>query len=373
MKKIKVLHVLVRIGSGGVEQRRLLLANNLDKSKYQQILICTDQFGDLPAELDKDGCEVINIGLMKSIFDFSKYLKVIKIIRQYKPDIIHGAVFEGVALATIAGTLARVPMIVAEETSDPANRRWRGHLLTKFFFALADKAVGVSPFVSNYLKTKLNINADKVVTIMNGVANRDVTVSNREKVREQLDITEDTFLIGFVGRLEDDMKQVSLLIRVLEKLVNDERDVHLLIVGDGVDKSFLDNLSSELNLSAHITFVGYQSATEKFYAAMDLFCLASKREAFGLVLAEAMFAKVPVVASNVGGIPYVVEDGVSGLLAESGDVADFHNKILRVMEDRMLRNKLIDNGYSRALQLFSEESYCNAVDTLYTELVDRAN
>ncbi|MFA0087031.1 glycosyltransferase [Vibrio sp. 10N.261.51.F12] len=369
MRKIKVLHCLVRIGSGGVEQRRLLLAKYLDENKYEQVFLCTDEIGELAGEFRENGNKVICIGLMKNIFDIGKYIEVIRVIKNFKPDIVHGAVFEGNALATVAGTLTRAKIIIAEETSDPENRRWRGHLLVRFFFSLADKAVGVSPFVSDYLKSKLKIDPKKIVTIINGVANGRIMPTNREQTRERLCISDDTFVIGFVGRLEDDVKQVSLLIKVVEKLVREGKKVHLLIVGDGEDRALLEALSNDLILLKCITFVGYQPTTDQFYAAMDLFCLPSRRESFGLVLAEAMFANLPIVASNVGGIPFVVEDGVSGLLAKSGDEVDFYNKILTVIKSPVLRDNLRESGYLRASKLFSEESYCNAVDAFYTDLL----
>src|SRR5690606_37723445 len=121
------------IGSGGVERRRLSLAKKLDKGVFAQKFICTQALGNIPAEIQAEGFEVIPIGKLKSPFQWSQHRKVQKIIEDYKPDIVHGAVFEGVAMTAFNGWFKNVPVVIIEETSDPLNRAWRGNLLMKVF------------------------------------------------------------------------------------------------------------------------------------------------------------------------------------------------------------------------------------------------
>lgn len=370
MGKIRVLHCLQDIGSGGVEQRRLALAKHLDPDKYQQAIICTQAYGGIPEQLEDVGCKVHPVGLLKHPFDFMVHLNVLKVIKEFKPHIIHGAVFEGVTMAAICGSLSRVPIIIGEETSDPKNRSWKGNLLLKGLSMLTHKMVGVSSATCDYLINKININDGKVVLINNGV---EVTSeSSREvinEIYEELKIQPDNFVIGFVGRLFDDCKRVSDLISAFSIIVEKYPKSRLLIVGDGPDKKTLNSLALSLNISDKVIFVGYQSDTRKFYDIMNVFVLPSATESFGLVLVEAMFAKLPVVASRVGGIPYIVSEGETGFLFEPKNVKELSERLLYIINNPLESFNMGVEGYKVAIDKFSAERYCNDVNRLYQKLL----
>jgi hypothetical protein len=167
--KIRVLHVVETIKSGGVENRRYTLARMLDKQLFQQKIACTQTIGPLAENIANEGVEVIPIGKFTTPLQTKGYKKLLAIIKSYKPHIIHGAVFEGVTLAAIAGTIAKVPVIIIEETSDPLNRTWKGNLLLRFFASLANAVVGVSPSVGQYLLNVAKVPARKVKVINNGI------------------------------------------------------------------------------------------------------------------------------------------------------------------------------------------------------------
>src|SRR5690606_35499527 len=119
------------VSFGGVERRRLSRAKDLGKERFEQQVVCTAAKGPILEGLNKEGVEVIPIGKYTSIFDIEKYKKVQQIIDDYQPDIIHGAVFEGVTMAAINGSLKKVPIIILEETSFPIYRSWKANLLMK--------------------------------------------------------------------------------------------------------------------------------------------------------------------------------------------------------------------------------------------------
>ena len=373
-QKIKVLHSLFRVGSGGVEQTRLSLARNLDASRYEQRVVCLDAFGSLPAALRSAGCAVDKVGNGNSIFGITGYRHALGIIHEWRPDIIHGAVYEGVAIAAVAGRLGRVPVIIGEETSDPVSRSAAGHALYRMFAAMTDRMVAVSPAVSEYLTRTIRIPASKVSMIMNGVeepAPRDPLVV--QAIRNKYGIGDQTFVVGTVGRLEDSCKRVSDLIRAMPMLREAGRDARLLVVGEGEDSEMLRGLAESLGVADSVHFCGYQATAADYYAVMDVFALASAHEAFGLVLVEAMYAEVPVVATRVGGIPSVVDDGVTGLLVEALSPTLLATAILTLHADDGLRQSMGRKGRQRALAEFGADRYVRQVDTLYTELLARNN
>ena len=370
--KIKILHIQETIGSGGVERRRLSLAKLLDKNTFDQKFICTFAIGNIPDEIRAEGFEVIPIGQLKSPFDWKQHRKVQKIIEDYQPDIIHGAVFEGVTMAAINGWLKKVSIIIIEETSDPQNRSWKGNLLMKLFSKLADKVVGVSEGVTEgYLKEKLQIPTKKVVLVNNGVANpRKVSQEEIVNIKKHWGLSENDFVIGSTGRMnQDSHKRFSDLINAFEIFARGKQNVKLLLVGDGKEKLSYEKLVSTLNISNKVIFCGYQSDVTLFYQMMDVFSLVSAREAFGLVLAEAMLNKLPVVATRVGGMKFIVEDQQTGFLVEPFQIEAIAEKLEYFYQYPDQRVQMGENGYEKALNNYTEEVYVNNIENLYVKLI----
>lgn len=368
---IRVLNILDTINSGGVERRRLSLAKYLDKSKFELKIICTNAVGDFPKEFEKYGVEIFEIGNLKSIFDYKQHLKVIKIINQFKPHIIHGAVFEGVTMAAVSGFYKQVPIIILEETSDPQNRSWRGNLLMKLLCLTANKVIGVSPAATNYLEQKINLPKDKVVLINNGVIIPTiVSEENIAKTKQKHQLLDDEIVIGSVGRMNSDAhKRFSDLIKAFSLLAHKNNKVKLVLVGDGLEKSNYENLVLQLGIQNQVVFAGYQNEIDKYYSVFDVFCLVSAFEAFGLVLAEAMLHKLPVVATKVGGMQYIVDENETGFLVNKFDVESIFEKLNILSNNNELRKEFGENGYKKALKNYTEERYVKNVEDLYVELI----
>ena len=260
MEKVRILHCVETIGSGGVEQRRLSLARGLDSSRYEQKIICTKAVGGLSSLFEDIGCQIFQIGELTKVFDIVRYKRALDVVNQFKPHIIHGAVFEGVNIASVVGSIGRVPVVIGEETSDPQNRSWRGNLLYRFFSYFIHHFVAVSPAVEAYLIKKILIPKGKVSMIANGVAQKpkpDEQYVN--KLRHELGLTDADFVIGTVGRLLDHHKRVSDLLACLSHVGKSVPNAKLLIVGAGPDERKLRELVNEMQLNDKVIFVGYQS------------------------------------------------------------------------------------------------------------------
>lgn len=167
-KKIRILHTHQIIRSGGVEQRKHLLCKSLPKDKYEQKIVCTEAIGTKPIIMSEDGCNIITTGKMKHPLHLSVHRKVQQIIKEFKPHIIHGTVYEGNSMAAINGFLQQVPIVILEETSHPIRRSNRANLLFKLFSSTADAIIGVSPVVTKFLRDDLKISSGKIKLIMNG-------------------------------------------------------------------------------------------------------------------------------------------------------------------------------------------------------------
>lgn len=367
--KIKLLYIQETIGTGGVEQTRLSLVKCLNKEKYEIKIICTFKDGPIVKKIENENVQVISIGQFKHILDFKQYKKVFSIIKEFKPHIIHGAVFEGVTMACVAGFLARVPVIIAEETSDPQNRTKKASFLLKVLTTVADKVVAIAPSVALYLRDVAGIPEQKICLINNGVSiPPPVAQSQVDALKSKYNILPDDIVIGSVGRLHNDHKRYTDIIEAIA-LLQHNKHIKLLIVGSGSDEKLLIDTAEKAGLAGQLILAGYQSDMGPYYAIMNVFCLASQREGFGLVAAEAMLHKLPVIASRVGGLKDVVIDQETGFLVPPLSPNLLAEKIGILLSDPELGKRLGNAGYKRACREYTADVYSTKVDALYRELL----
>jgi glycosyltransferase involved in cell wall biosynthesis len=370
---IRVLHIQETMGSGGVERLRLSLSKLMNKEKFELKIICTHTGGGIKAEIETHGTAVIAIGEFKGIFDFKKHVKVQEIIRTYKPHIIHGAVFEGVTMAAINGFIKKVPVIIIEETSDPKNRSWRGNLLMKFFAKLSDVVIGVSPGVIEYLENTLKLPKHKIFLLNNGVVlPREINSIEIAEQKTSLAIHPNDIVIGSVGRmLQDEHKRFSDLIKAFAIVCKTHNNVKLVLVGSGPEVVKYQKKAEELGVSDSVIFTGYQSDVALYYRLMNIFALVSAYEAFGLVLAEAMLCKLPIVATKVGGMKYIVDTNETGFLVERFDINAIAEKLIILCDNEELRSNLGSKGYTKAMNNYTEKQYVNDLIALYERLLTK--
>jgi glycosyltransferase involved in cell wall biosynthesis len=149
-------------------------------------------------------------------------------------------------------------------------------------------------------------------------------------------------------------KAVDILLRAAKPLLTNEDSLTLVLAGDGPLRRDLESLASSLGIRHRTMFLGTQGASEiaTLLHGCEMLVLPSRMEPFGIVLIEAMASKAPVVATNVGGIPEIVEHEVSGLLVEPENPEALSAAIRRVLTDVNLKKELVENGYARVMEQF---------------------
>ena len=344
------------------------LFTRMPRSEFQHSVICGRIVDPVFAEsIRRCGVEVHEIGFEQSIFNPLRFMRAAKVARSYRPDIIHGAILDGYLLSSIVGFGTCVPVSVMEETSDPQNRRWKGHVLSRGMAAMADHCIGVSDSVGRYLTDTIRVPKNKVTVIRNGVEKpRPSSPARLSKLRTDLGIDTQDIVIGTVARFSPE-KRFDILLKAFSALTR-YKGVRLLVVGDGDERRKIESWIEELRLEDRVILVGAQSHVADFYALMDIFALASEHEAFGMVNAEAMRLGLPVVATRVGGIPEVVLHGMTGRLVPPGDVEAMAKELSRLIEDEGLRKTLGAAGRAFADDIFSAERYVNEMAALYRRL-----
>jgi len=369
---IRVLHILSTITGGGVERRRLSLVKYLDKKLFELKIIGTYKSGFIADQIEANGVEVIEIGKFSGPFHWEKHKLVQQIIQDFKPHIIHGAVYEGVTLAAVNGFLKKVPIVILEETSDPQNRSLKASFLLRVFSLFAKKVVAISPNTAIYLKKTVKVSPDKIIIINNGVEYpRPVSLVELSKLKNKFKIADSDIIVGSVGRLYNEVKRYTDLIEAISLIRN--KNLKLLIIGGGPDENLIRKTCQSFNIEDRVIFTGYQFDTAPYYRLMDVFCITSKREGFGLVTVEAMLHYLPVIATEVGGLIDIVINGETGFLIPPMSPHEIANKIEILIANLDLRKSMGIMGRLRAIEHYSADRYCKDVQTLYLKMLYNEN
>jgi glycosyltransferase involved in cell wall biosynthesis len=173
-------------------------------------------------------------------------------------------------------------------------------------------------------------------------------------------------LIGTVVKLHSG-KGIFQLLQAFACLVESYPNIKLLYVGDGPDREQLERMVRDQGLSDRVILAGRREDVERMYAAMDIFVLASTcDEAFGMVLIEAMAMRKPVIGTAVGGIPSIIEDGVSGLLIAPDSVAALAAALKRYLQDETFRKTIAHEGERMVTYRFSDQLFGERFHRLLT-------
>jgi len=244
-------------------------------------------------------------------------------------------------------------------------RGWR-YWLNRITHPWTDQVICVSPQVADFFVDHVGIPRQKIIFIPNGVDLQNLKdLPDKLQARARLALPPDQVLVGTVARL-DPVKRLDVLLQALRSL----SDVGAVVVGDGPERVILIEVSERLKLTERIFFVGHQEDVWPWLAALDVFVLCSDWEGMSNALLEAMAARLPVVATAVGGTPDVVVDGVTGLLVPPRDPPALAKAVVRLLRDPDLRHRMGEAGRERVEEHFSLERMVGRTQALYQQLLD---
>ena len=235
-----------------------------------------------------------------------------------------------------------------------------------------DYYIGVSDAMVDTLLSR-RFPPDKLFSIYNGIDFRSpVRHPDRQALRRSfgLDLPPDALVAGLAGRL-DPVKDVGTLLRARGRIADRCPNLYLLIAGDGQQRQELERLAVAQGIASRVRFAGWVSDMDDFYDAVDINLLTSKSETFPYVLTEGARYSLPTISSQVGGVPYLIEDGVHGLLFPAGDDKLLSELLCRMAGDPVLRETLGRQLHDRAARDFSLESTCRRQREIYETILRR--
>ena len=361
-EKIKVLEVIDSLGSGGAES---LLKNFVLEAKQNNIFnieIATLYSNAIfKEEIEDAGISIWDLGLTFK-FNLMGVIELIKLIKERKYDIIHVHLFPADVFAAIASLFLprNIKWIFSEHGAHNRRRTLKiFKILDNFTYSRYSKIVCVSKQVEFALLNWIPSNKGKTKVISNAVP--------IPKFLNPCSVK--TYDILFVGRLVRE-KGIDILLKAIKILKNKySKNLKIAIVGDGELKENLNNLTVELGVNKEVKFFGVRKDVKELMVSSKIFVLPSRWEGFGLVIVEAMSNMLPVIATNVGGVPELIENGKDGILVPPENPKALARAINSLLENKELREKLSQTAYKKVREKYSIDTYSVRMLDFYKSLV----
>ena len=377
--KTKVLFVITKSNFGGAQKYVYDLATNIPKDKFD-ITVALGGSGLLIQKLNEKGIRVLPIPSLardvNTANDLSAFFELLSIFRNERPDVVHLNSAKAGGVGALAARFARVPKIIFTAHGWAFNeaRSQLQCIIIKFFswitVLLSHNTITVSDAVKNDTRN-WPLMGNKIVVIKNGI--KEPEFYTKDSARERLfalaetELTPDAFIVGTIAELHKS-KGLQYAIEAFAKLAQKNQNMRYFVLGSGDEKERLDALVRHYGLQERVFLLGFVEDAARFLMAFDVFILSSTTEALGLVLLEAGHAGLPVVASNIGGIPEIIEDGKTGILVQPRDSRGLADAIKKIFDSHTMRMSLGTTLNKKIVDDFSLEKALSKTLSLYEKM-----
>ncbi len=373
-KKFNILYLHNESIMGGAEISLLNLAKRLNRELFTPHFACSKE-GPFIDELRKlqiypDFVQFPSIRWPNPVRICKTIRSLINIIKKNQIDLIHSNQPRSNLFGAITAKIKNVPIVWHERCLE------RGRFDSDNIFSfLPDKIICNSDAVRNRFRKDAKTDT-KIRTIINGVDLKKFNPeSNGKVIRKEFNIDEDVPIIGTIGRIDPE-KGYECFLESARIILQDVRDVHFLVVGGATNKSSLalekslNEMSVEKGIDKNTIFTGFRRDIPPLLASMDVVVLPSGIDACSRVLFEAMAMQKPLVATNAGGTPEIVQDGITGLLTKPGDSSEMAKCIIQLLQNKELAKQYGKAGRKRVEELFTIERNVNKTEDVYLELLE---
>lgn len=374
MKPLRILYVITKANWGGAQRYVYDLAVAA-KAAGHTVRVVSGPEGVLTRKLAEAAIETISLPSLSRDVSLGSEWRVFTELRaqiqEFEPDIVHGNSSKAGGLAALAArTTGSAHSIFTAHgwAFNEARPLWQRLLIWLAHYAtvlLADRTICNSKATLHDAR-HMPLVRERLVVIHNGIGAIDFHTRGdaRERLAPTLSLP---FWIGTIAELHP-TKQISVLIRAFKDIAAKHLDTALVLIGDGQERERLERYVKRLDLEQRVVFCGHVDEAARYLPALDLFVLPSHTESLGYVVIEAGRAGVPVVASRVGGIPEIIDSGVSGALVRPGSYHLLATTLETLIKDPALRSRYATNLKARVEDKFSLERMTQKTIALYHSL-----
>lgn len=365
-KKIKIIHLITGLGIGGAEAALRDLVLGIDRDRFESVVVSIQSKREIADQIEPAGIRVIYLnGAIGNGFGF---LKLIAVLRNEKPDVLHTQLFHADIMGRLAGFIARVPKNISTLQNVTFGGKLREWLLV-LTRGLVDEHVAVSNIVLDHT-AKLGIaRKEKSHVIYNAVnVEKYKPTSHREELRNKLGLDVTKKIIVSTGRLIE-QKGFPYLMEAMQSLYVEKNihDIQLIILGEGPDRFQLEHIQKSFPKDL-VVLAGAVLNVVEYLQAADIFVMSSVWEGCSVALIEAGAVGLPVVATPVGVAPELIVDNHNGILIPIQDTRALAQALYRLLilspEDRQVFGTHLRNSVTKR---FSADTMIHDYEKLFTE------
>jgi glycosyltransferase involved in cell wall biosynthesis len=367
---LKILYVIdYGTGVGGAERFALALATNLPRDRFEPWFCFTRVLLDGPRrELHEANISYWHLG-RQAKWDAYRLAGLMRLLRSQQFDVLHTHKFGSNLWGTLMGAAARVPIRIAHEHTwayegDPVRAFLDGRVIGR----LVTRFVAVSPADAERMVAYERVPADKVVVIPTAYIAS--PVAPHGDIRAELGIRPDAPMVATAAWLRP-QKAIEVLLEAHARVLSRVPDAQLVIAGDGGRRKLLESRARELGLDGHVHFLGIRRDIDAIVAAADVGALSSDYEGMPLFTFECMANRTPLVATAVGGLPSVIDNGSTGILVPPRNPAALSDALTSLLIDPAKRREIADAAAGR-LEAFRIETITHRFATMYEDLAKQA-
>lgn len=372
---MRILYIYTHTSAGGGETMLVRLIEGLDKQKYTPVVICSDENQRLIERLGVIGIKtyalsvknlVMENKLKKAVFQLSNFIgltkKTIKIIKQEKINLVQANLFYSALFGIIASKLCKKPFFWVGQTADDF-QKYKGFV--RFLTKHSDKTI-VSCEDLGHMARDWGLDTKDFQVIYTGLDMK--KYKTKEGVIEIDGKIIKRPIVAMIGRFDKQQKGHPYFIEAAVKIKD---DINFLIVGGTYNeeekkyKMGLEEIVKDLGLSSKIIFTGFYPDLIYLLSNIDIVVIPSLYEAPSAIALEAMAMKKPVIASDVGGLPEIVDDFYAGLLVRPKDSEAIASGITFLLKNPELMEDMGRRGYEKIVQGFTREIMVNKYSKLY--------
>ncbi len=370
-----IIYLIDGLGMGGAERLMIPLLQHLDRARFLPRVAYLHARDGNPLLPDLHALHIpVDYLPVQHLRDLTALPRLRRYLQRHQADLVHTQLEFSNILGNLAAKTLHLPSVctlhVLPSSESRLKTRLHQHLEWLALRLFCDRVIAVSEQTREDYRARSGIPAYRLVTIYNGI---DLTPFTRlqpdlerASVRSEFSLPPDVFLLITVAVLRPP-KGIESMIRALPAVLQAHPNTCYLIVGDGPHRHALEQEVHTLGLTRQVIFAGMRRDIPRLLAASDLFILPTLTEALPTVLAEAMAARLPILASAVGGIPEMVQDGLNGRLVTPGQPEDLANACIDLLSNPQARQRMGQQGWQIVQTRFNIVTQVRQLETLYEE------
>ena len=377
-RPICVVLVIDDLGYGGAERQVVELANNMDPARFDVHICVLSKHVPLSNVL-RDAEHRLHIIERRSRLDCGVILRLSRMLRVLRADIVHGYLFIAEISTRLAGRLAGTRVVIGSERN--SNKALcRSHTFANRLTGRCVDAIVANSYAGAESNSRIFRRPPSDYRVVhNGVDAERFQPRDGKATRQSLGLSPECPVIGVFANFKP-QKNHAMLFRAFRQVLDLHREARLLLIGErpadsrgrlNAYKAQLDGLIDELQIRDRCIFLGHREVVEDLYPACDVTVLASLYEGTPNVLLESMACGVPVIATDVSDNGYIVKDGRDGYLVAVGDDAALADRMHLLLSNEALRAEMGKEARNRILGEFSTKRLGEKMETVYLELLNR--